>query len=113
MCNRQLTCLRAIIRLESSLRTPHAPKAQFEEKQESANCVNKRTELTVQCQQYLFSGRDEAADFAEVHRVWASVVAILDELQDFLQTGIGVMESDWRARRPEKRPVEILTQPEH
>lgn len=69
--------------------------------------------LPVQCPRYLFGGRDEAADFAEVHGVGAAVVALLCERHGFLQAGVALMEWDWGARAPDQRPVEILTQPEH
>lgn len=85
-------------------------------KQDKANCVNERTpnpKPTVQRSRYLFGGRDEAADFAEVHGVGASVVALLCERQGCLQAGVGLMQSDRRAGRPDQRPVEVLTQPEH
>lgn len=62
---------------------------------------------------YLFGGGDEPADFAEVHGVGAPVVALLGELQSLLQAWVGLLQPDRRARRPEQRPVEVLTKPEY
>ncbi len=62
---------------------------------------------------YLFGGRDEPADFAEVHGVGAQVVALLGELQSLLQARVGLLQPDRRAWRPEQRPVEVLTEPEY
>lgn len=62
---------------------------------------------------YLFGGGQQPADFAEVHRVGAPVVALLGEFQSLLQAGVGLLQPDKRARRPEQRPVDVLTKPEY
>lgn len=61
---------------------------------------------------YLFGGRDEPADFAQVHGVGAPVVALLGEHQSLPQAGVGLLQPDGRARGPEQRPVEVLAEPE-